>query len=285
MSPLTPKDLTTKAMLVDLNITQWTGKKYDKKANEAVEDRFQATQKAGRYRKVLAAKDDLAEIKSIISAARDFHIENTRPWIHDGANILPSKNYMHYREKMAEFKSKFEDAVNRVDWVQVKENAKQFLGQLFEDDDYPEPVVIKAKYSFKVSVLPIPSANDFRVTQITDEDIAAIQQQITEQLEEANKLLMRDLYDRLYNVVEKAYETFKDPNARFHDSKLDNIQEVVDVLRRLNMDDDQKLERLCKLAEEKICSLDPVEIRKEPEARQEAATDAKKLLDALAAFN
>lgn len=284
---LTTKDLTTKAMLTALVITQWTAKKYDKKASGAVEHEFGNESKAGRYRKSLAAKDALAEVKSIVSAARDFHKENTRPWSDDGPRILPSKNYMFYTGKMREFHNKFDEAADRLaeNYAVLKEEARLMLGGLYNDDDYPDVNKIRAKYTFQVQVSPIPTANDFRVTQITDEDIASIQEQITNRLEEANKVLMKDLWERLYTVVEKAFEAFNDPNAIFRDSKIDNIQETVEILRRLNMDDDPQLERMCKLAEEKICTLDATELRKEPAARKEAAMDTKKLLDAMAAFN
>lgn len=286
MSPIQAKDLTTKAMLVALNVTKWTARKYDKKANSAVETEFAAESKAGRYRKSLAAKEALAEVNSVVSAARDFHKENTRPWSDDGPRILPSKNYLFYTAEMRKYSAKYETAVNNLveNYGVLKDEAKQFLGGLYNEEDYPAVEMIRSKYTFKVVVMPIPSANDFRVTQITDEDINSIQQQITDRLEEANKVLMHDLWDRLYSVVEKACEAFKDPNARFHDSKLDNIQETVDILRRLNMDDDPSLERMCKLAEEKIVALNPEDIRKSPAVRQEAATDARKLLEAMSGY-
>jgi hypothetical protein len=90
---------------------------------------------------------------------------------------------------------------------------------------------------------------------------------------------MRDLWNRLYEVVETAYTTFKDPEAGFHSSKLDNIQDVVDVLRRLNMDDDGKLERLCTMAEVKLVALDPKEIKNDKQTRDEATKSAEKLLE------
>lgn len=280
------KDLTEKAMLVSLTITKWSAKRYDKMASGAVEHEFQAEQKAGRYRKSLAAKEALADINSVVSAARTFHNENTRPWSDDGPRILPSKNYMFYTEKMREFHNKFDDAVRNLvaNYSILKDEAKQFLGKLYDEEDYPEVQDIHAKYSFKIAVSPIPTANDFRVTQITDEDVAAIQKQIADRLEEAQKILMKDLWERLHSVVLKAFEAFDDPNATFRNSKIDNIAEMVEILGRLNMDDDPKLARMCKVVEEKLCNLDAKELRDNPEERKDAAADAKKILDTIGSY-
>jgi hypothetical protein len=214
--------------------------------------------------------------------------ENTRPWSDDGGyRILPSKNYLYLTGKIREYQSRFEAAVYNLEgnYNQMKNDAKTFLGDLYDEEDYPDVSEIKSKYTFKIQVMPIPTANDFRVTQITDEDIAGIKSQITAQMDQVNKNLMRDLWDRLYSVLDKALQAFKDPDMKFHDSKIDNISETITILRRLNMDDDPKLERMCKLVEERICNLDPSEVRKDIGARREAANDAKKLLDAIAAYD
>ena len=286
MTPITVKDLTTKAMLVDLTIRQWNYSRLDKEATESVETRFNTQAKAGRYTKFIAENEDMKEINRVLSDAYNFHITNTRPWVYKGANILPSKNYNHYTTKMREFKSMLETAVNNfvVAFPNMKQKAMHRLGSLYKEEDYPDVNEIAGKYEIKISVMPLPNANDFRVTQISDEDINAIKQQIEDQLNEANKNLLHDLWDRLYSVLEKAYETFKDSDAKFHDSKIYNIAETIDVLRRLNIDDDPKLERMCVLAEERICNLDPTDVRKDIEVRKEATVDTKALLDAMKGY-
>jgi hypothetical protein len=284
---LTVKDLTTKAMLVSVSFTQWNETKGDKKANQAVEKETGAGEKAGNYRKRLAAKSAVSPVSNAISNCRDFVKEQTRPWSDAGGyRILPSKNYLYFTTELRKHFAIIENAVSEMvgKYDQMKDDAKAFLVGLYDEDDYPTAQEIKAKYTCKMQVMPIPNVNDFRITQISDEDVDAIRKQIEDEMNVINKNLMRDLWDRLYGVVEKAQVAFADPDMKFHDSKIDNIAETISILRRLNMDDDPKLERMCKVVEARICNLDPQEIRKEPEARKEAATDAKKLLDAMSSY-
>ncbi|MDA3813714.1 MAG: hypothetical protein PF570_05610, partial [Candidatus Cloacimonetes bacterium] len=102
--------LNDKAMLVYLNISIWTARKYDKKISTEVENKYGADE-AGRYNKILIAKKNLSNIQKIISSARAFHYENTLPWSDNGGRLLPSANYFGYVKAIQCFKDDFEREV------------------------------------------------------------------------------------------------------------------------------------------------------------------------------
>lgn len=274
-------DLTTKAMLVSLSISQWNINRQDKTATATLQFNFNSETGWARGNKSIADKKDLAKITSLINQARDFHKTNTLPWLDaDNQRILPSKNYLFYTTEMRKFSDAISAEVQTLDLDSIKQKAVTALGTLYNEADYPEDLNnLRSRYSVKTNVCPIPSSTDFRISQITDEDIQKLQVEIETRVFESHKAAMRDLWNRLYEVVETAYTTFKDPEAGFHSSKLDNIQDVVDVLRRLNMDDDGKLERLCTMAEVKLVALDPKEIKNDKQTRDEATKSAEKLLE------
>lgn len=287
MSPLQPKDLTTKAMLVSLNIKQWNVNRKDKQATASITNEYQNEAGWARGNKTIAASKELTEVSKILLNTRNFHNTYTSPWNDENCQrILAAKNYLFYTEQIRKFNAELENAIVilKQAYPEIKERAKIALKGLYNELDYPDISNIQDKFKITVSVCPVPSANDFRVTQITDEDFSAIQNQIESQIKEANKNIMNDLWDRLYSVVEKASEAFNDPDMMFKDSKIDNISETITILRKLNIDDDPKLERMCKTVEARICNLNPAELRKEPAARQDAANDTKKLLEAMSGY-
>jgi hypothetical protein len=289
------KDLTTKAMLVSLNISQWNINRKSQTATEALTNSFGSDAGWARGNKSIADKKDLAAVTTLITKMRAFHTTQTLPWNdQDNQRILPSKNYMYYTTEMRLMIDEAWKEVNKLDIDTIKENARVALeknlalGQvsLYNQLDYPaDNYALRDKFGFKVQVMPIPNSADFRISQITDEDIKAIQKQIEDQIVDAQKGMMKDLFNRLYKVVESANEAFKDPNAGFHTSKIDNIGEVIEVLRRLNMDDDPKLERLCKIAEERVCTLDPKELKADINARKQAADTTSALLAIMDGYN
>lgn len=282
------RDLTTKAMLVSFTQSQWNINRKDKSLTEDVKLQNGISDGWARVNKSIADKAELKNISSIMSKARKFHREQTLPWSDENnQRILPSKNYLFYTEQMRKFSAEAEIEINiLVDKLEsIKIEAEYNLKASYNPSDYPDAYELKDKFGMKVSICPIPSSADFRITQITDSDIEAIKTEIESKLINAQKDAMRELWERLYNVIDTAQQAFGDPEAGFHASKIFNISDTIDILRRLNIDDDPMLERMCKLAEEKICTLNPSELKQDVNKRKQAANDTKGLLDLMAGYN
>jgi hypothetical protein len=62
--------ITTRAMLVSLNINQWFGTKHDKKVSKEVADNHKSNVDMGRFNKRLVTKHSLEKIRHLTSAAR-----------------------------------------------------------------------------------------------------------------------------------------------------------------------------------------------------------------------
>jgi len=142
--------INEKAMLVYLNISFWTARKYDKRISQEIEDQYNADD-AGRYNKILIAKEHLANIQKIISAARTFHYENTLPWNDNGGRLLPSANYFNYVKSIQGLKDDFQQEVNnflRV-YPDLKDEAKGRLNGMFDEEDYPEENLLEDKFAFR----------------------------------------------------------------------------------------------------------------------------------------
>ena len=66
------------AMLVDLNISMWTGRKMDRKVSEEVDSAKGTKARAGNYhKKLLAGSDKLEQVQKIVSEVRRWSIDNT----------------------------------------------------------------------------------------------------------------------------------------------------------------------------------------------------------------
>jgi hypothetical protein len=123
-------DITEKAMLASLQISQWSARKHDKRVSEEVDQRYNGNN-AGRFNKMLATKESLKEIQAAVGAARTFHMEQTLPWGERGERLLPSKNYGQYSKTMRIYKQDFDQAVQAfvADYHSVIFEAKKTLGR------------------------------------------------------------------------------------------------------------------------------------------------------------
>src|SRR6185369_3013865 len=98
---MTKNLLAEKAVLASLNISQWSGRKLDRKITDEVNESHGAVADAGRYNKLLVAKVTLDPIQQIVGEARSYHIRMTLPWSDSGTRILPSALYLEYTKKIS----------------------------------------------------------------------------------------------------------------------------------------------------------------------------------------
>jgi hypothetical protein len=98
-------------MLCSLSITMWSARKHDPDASQEIAQRHGAQPDAGRYHKVLLPKAALAEIRKIVSEARQKNYFMALPWDDNGYRVLPAAAYMDHAEKMRQSSNQFTPAV------------------------------------------------------------------------------------------------------------------------------------------------------------------------------
>jgi hypothetical protein len=277
--------LQNDAMVVRLSVGQWTARKFDKQATQHVAAEYSVKADVGRYNKALLAKEAIQSITRVVSNVRMFHYTNTLPWDDGGGRLLPAKNFMTYTSQIRGFKEEFAKAVR--DFVDnydtYRDQAETALGGLFNAGDYPSMAEVAYKFRFEVDFEPVSTAADFRVTLQTDE-VEAIKKDIEAKNKDRLKEATYDLFERLNDAVSKLADKLAEEDAIFRDSLVENVVELTELLPKLNVTNDSKLNDLLKVTMQKICSLNPDTLRKEPEVRAKAVDDAKKILDRMAGY-
>jgi hypothetical protein len=215
---LAPKGaLNERALLVDLHVGTWHANIKDKKVSKKVIKEHNASDNAGNFNKNLLPFE-CAEYKAIRQAerdARDFHWEQTAPWIDGGIRILTGANFMNYMAGMRERKATFDLAVEEFVplYPSLLEKAAkpkpEGLGDMFNIADYPNQAVIKNEFEFRVKRMPIPAGCDFRLG-LNPEQIESLREEYDRDLKQQEETAMREVWDRLYTVVKKASEDLGD---------------------------------------------------------------------------
>jgi hypothetical protein len=277
--------LIDKALLVQLNISQWTARKYDKKASRKVAEEFHSYIDQGRYNKALLPMNGLLDrVHKKTTLIRTKFYTNTSPWGIEGTFMLSSKNYLsftnEFRKEKGEWQYLVDDFLNNYD--DLRQDAQRVLGQLYNEDDYPSQDMLARKFSMDLAIFPVPST-DFRVA-IGDEELAEIQKDVERRVIDAQNHAMQDLWDRLYKQVEHMTEKLSDPKAIFRDSMVDNARELCSLLPRLNFTDDPNLENLRQQVEANIARHHPDALRNDPDLRQDTAAEAKAIMEKMKTF-
>jgi hypothetical protein len=95
---------------------------------------------------------------------------------------------------------------------------------------------------------------------------------------------MEDCWTRLHGVVSSMAERLSDPEKIFRDSLVENVVELVDLLPRLNLTGDSRLEDMRQVVAKKLTRHDPQTLRENQHVRKETAKAAEDILQAMAGY-
>lgn len=277
-------NLNDRALLVQLTISQWAGRKYDKKATAVVNSNAKAVDAAGRYNKALLPMNDfLGDVHKKATLVRTAFYENTLPWGLDGMHMLPTSNYLEFVTKFRKERDEWNTIVDRFvdNYPTFVLNATVDLGDLYNEADYPSQSEMRAKFHMDLAVFPVPS-HDFRVSIASDE-LTRIQQDVERRVKEAEATAMKEVWQRLYDRVKHMAEKLSDPAAIFRDSMIENAREMCAMLPRLNFMEDPALEAMRQQVEASLLK-HPDALRNDPDLRRDTAASAKDIMDKMGAF-
>lgn len=287
------KSLTERAMLIALNISQWAARKHDRKISDEVAKAHGARRDSsdvGRYNKVLIAKEHLKPIQDIVGSARKQHEFLTLPWSDEGSRILSAEGYLLYAEQFRVYKDKFQAAVsNFLDiYDSCLSEAQVRLNSMFRPEDYPTRTQLAAKFSFDTKVTPLPSAEDFRVTSLGQEDLHKIRREIEERVKTEIAAAAKDPWRRIYDAVTHVSARLKEYDGKakgsFRDSLIGNLRELVAVLPSLNITGDGGLSVMAERLDSDLCQWEAQALRESDSLREQVAASADSILKQMAEY-
>ena len=282
-------NIDTCAMLTEFNASVWTARKLDRSATEEVvaSKNAQAKDAARVNKSLLAGRNELEVITSMVGRARQFVYDNSLPWSDSGLRLLPTINFEKFAAKMNAFEEEFERLVHEfVNIYPTLITAQAMaLGDMFRRDDYPTQNEIMTKFAFRVNYMPVPTAGDFRVdvgNAAMDDIKAKLQQLADERVEQA----MRDVRVRLGEHLKRMsdrlttdYVAGEAKPRRFHDSLVEGALELCDLTKALNLVGDTALESARSELEKLLCGVSPAELRKNAAVRDDVKRNVDAILD------
>lgn len=271
------------AMLIDLNISVWTGRKMDKKVSEEVDASKGTKARAGNYhKKLMAGSNKLENIQKIVTAVRSWNYQQTLPWSDGGSRLLPMKNFFNYKETLNNFENQFNLAVDEfiAEYPQLVSGSAFTLGDLFDRGEYPTADSLKDKFKFKFVFSPVPDAGDFRI-QVEDEAKAELEAQYKSYYEQKLADAMADAWTRLHETLTHISERldYTDENKKkFWDSTITNATELCSLLSNLNVTNDPKLEDARQKLEKALSGIEPSDVRESEAIRSSVKSKVDDIL-------
>lgn len=277
---------TINACICELNISVWTARKHDKAASREVKfDKGAHSDDAARVNKnLMAGMANLKKVTDFVAATRSNFYTMTLPWSDSGQRLIPMAQFFELKKWINTQEIEFNSIVSEfLQEYPTLISAQAFqLGALFNRNEYPSVDEIRHKFGFRVGFLPLPQAGDFRV-DATTEVINEMEEQYKETLNTRIQQVNEDLWERLHSTIKHMADRMgvsaDGKKNIFRDSMVDNAVDLCDLLKRLNITNDQKLEKARASLESALLGVDATELRKEG-AREEMAIKLDSILGA-----
>lgn len=291
--------VSTSAMLVEFGFSCWGTVKKDKAATKAIANGTGAAEGSVEGRKDIMSNAKLTAIRKHGNNIRNqIHYKLTLPWSDAGHRLLPTIRQADYIYKMSEAKQEHvrlvEDFLAGYDFdvSQGQANANaQDLASLWRAEDYPSVDVLRTKFKWAVTRIPLAESGDFRL------DIEAEAQDVIKQQYEthyANVLqgAMGDLWKRVHDNLTRLLSNLALKDGEFdakgnqvfgkmNESVFQTSLDMIGMLRDYNLTGDTQMMATADRLENMLYGMNTEVIKSSETLRIDKAAEVKSLIDSL----
>ena len=241
--------LSSSAMLVELTISMWVGRKTDKGASAQVLADNNASKGMASVSKRLLDCPQLDALKTMVGAIRTAHRQATLPWSESGLRLVTNEQYIDYHRNITgminEFHKLVEQLLDAYQWEVASAQAK--LGDLFDINEYPTTSELRGKFRVSLAYMALPEAGDFRLdipaaalNELREQSHKHYQLQITKAMAD----LWQRLLEPLQNMSTRLAYSHGDTPTGFRDTLVSNVEDIAALLKTCNIAGDPDMEQI-----------------------------------------
>lgn len=222
----------------------------------------------------------LTAIKSQVWA---YWRQMTLPFPQAGIRLIRQDDVPAFEERMRQFKSELDRAAAnlQLEYESIKTAARQKLGQLYNENDYPATLenVFNLEWEY-----PSVDAPNYLMTfnpALYEQEQRRIQQRFEQAVimaEEAYAEQLRELVDHL---IDRLTDAPSGEKKIFKSSAIEHFQTFQESFRRMNVRSNRDLETLIDRAGSLVAGVDPKELRTSATLRNDIKTQMTSVRSAL----
>jgi len=274
--------LSDKALLLSVDFSIPSGRKVDKEVSNDIANQHGiggGRSSSGNFNKITIDPRYL-KVPHNIKKNVLFAFENmTLPWVSDGIkmNLLPNKRLFEFSEVWRGCKSEWDQYILNLERGLYDEmmqdgetrlNGKSSEGDgLFSEWDYPPVYSFVSKFRMEYFVRPVPDADnmDLRVS-LGNEEADRIKREVKESVKAQFEETQNSLYDRILEAVKHMSRVLSKDKPVIHETLLDKIGDLVDILPELNFAEDEEIDKIRYRIKAELCE-DVKTLRESEEVR------------------
>lgn len=287
--------LADSAALCYVRVSIWSARKLDKKQTQKSLTAAGATNDGGRFNKHLLANADAAlkEVARKGNQIRDYVEANTLPWDDAGNRLISNVQMLSTVGDLANLQQEFNDAVDAfvAEYPVLRAEAIHNLGDMGNEDDYPQPDVVRGKFSVSVSYSPLPVGfGDIR-QGMTQSQAQAWQSHFEGNVKAQVNGALASAWERLKESLERYSDRLQprdgdnaDKMRIFKDTMVEGLRDTLTLLEGINVFGDADLIKTCADVRASVAHIDAGQLRSSPAIAVTVKSEVDEILARMKAF-
>jgi hypothetical protein len=259
-------DVFQKACLIQLSTSVWQG---CCKLDESVLKRVGENSDWLRGSKDLVNQDLLVPVRKVAGQARNEVKRYALPFPINSVYLISKEALTVIDEKLKGYKDLFWDKVRDFELLfdMAKEEARGYLGDLYNEADYPMDISRKFHFDWRFLILDLPGKSTVLPPEIYERE----KEKFQSMMEEARELAIRALRDEFAQIVSRLAEKLDKDSTQtkvIQSSMFFKLRDFLDDFGTRNIFEDNVLVELSEQARELIERVSPDGIKKNDVMRQ-----------------
>jgi len=274
------KDIFKKACLIQLSTSVWQGART---LEPALMEKLSQGNEWVKARKLLINPELLGPIKTSVHQARNMVQQFALPFPITSIYLIPKESLGHVDQRLEEFKERFWSKVNDFEdqYDLAREEAKQFLGELFNESDYPEDIATRFNFEWRFLTIDVPGKSNILTPEIYERE----KQKFISMMEETKELAMSALREEfgeiVHNLMDRLNGNGNGTMKTFKASMLNKMHEFLDAFGSKNVFNDDQLAELVTQAKSIISGLSPYGLQYNKTIREKITGEMNQLKTAI----
>ena len=272
-------DIFQKACLIQLSTSVWQG---CCKLDEGVLKRVGENSDWLKGSKDLVNQDLLESDSKIASQARNEIRKYSLPFPINSVYLISKEALTRIDEKLQQYKKEFWDKVHDFELLfeMAKEEARGYLGDLYNEADYPMDITRKFQFDWRFLTLDVPGKSTVLPPEIYEREKEKFQSMMEETRELAISALREEFAKIVNRLTEKLDKDSTQPKV-IKSSMFNKLREFLDDFGTRNIFEDEVLVELSQQARALIEGVSPDGIKRNDVMRQKIKNEMNELKSAI----
>jgi len=214
-------------------------------------------------------------VNAVRQRVRSYWTSISLPFPEPGIRLLRQDALTAFQEQMHQFTEELNEAVSNLDeqYLSLKSAARERLGSLFNDDDYPMTLIGLFEVTWDFPSVEPPDYLRQLNPELYEQECQRVQSRFEEAVRLAEDAFLGELSQLVSHLTDRLSGQTDGRPKVFRDSAIGNLHEFFERFRSLNVRSNEQLDVLVAQCQGIVQGIQPQELRKRDTLRQQVASE------------